>query len=34
MTSLMWAAGWYGNTETVRLLLEHGAEVNHENNYG
>ncbi len=32
-TSLM-AAAWYGNTETVRLLLEYGADVNHKDNDG
>ena len=29
----MWAAMW-GNTETVRLLLEHGADVNHKDDGG
>ena len=27
-------AAQFGNTETVRILLEHGADVNHANNYG
>ena len=34
MTSLMWAAGWYGNTETVRLLLEYKADVHNKDNRG
>ena len=32
-TSLMYAA-WNGKTETVRLLLDHGADVNHKDNDG
>ena len=30
----MYAAGRYGNTETVRLLLKHGADVNIKDNDG
>ena len=33
MTSLMKAAE-YDNTDTVRILLEHGADVNTKNNWG
>ena len=33
MTSLMWAA-MNGNTETVRILLEYGADVNHKDDGG
>ena len=32
-TSLMYAA-WNGNTDTVKILLEHGAEVNTKDNSG
>ncbi len=30
-TSLMWAA-WYGNSDVVKLLLQHGADINAKNN--
>ena len=33
MTSLMWAAR-DGNTEVVKLLLEHQADVNYKDNDG
>ena len=32
-TSLMYAA-MFGNTDTVRILLEHGADVNAKDVYG
>ena len=32
-TSLMLAA-WRGNTDVVKLLLEHGADINAKNKYG
>ena len=30
----MKVASWYGYTETVRLLLKHGADVNYKANDG